>query len=94
MTRTYDVSRGTASAPLNQGESGSLSFYPDRDGIEVDFIIERPSWATLIEAKSAQTPSGSLLRGIRRVGRHLERSRPAQGMIVGNMRLSRGPKSA
>ena len=67
---------------MNQGETGSLSFYRDRGGGEVDFIIERPSGLTLIEAKSSQTPSGSLLRGIRRVRKHLEGTRPIEGIVV------------
>lgn len=67
---------------MNQGETSTLSFYRDRDNAEVDFIIERPSGLILIEAKSSQTPSGSLLSGIRRVRRHLEGSRPVQGMVV------------
>ena len=67
---------------MNQGETSALSFYRDRDNAEVDVIIERPSGLTLIEAKSSQTPSGSLLSGIRRVRRHLEGSRPVQGMVV------------
>ncbi len=67
---------------MNQGETSALSFYRDRDNAEVDVIIERPSGLILIEAKSSQTPSGSLLSGIRRVRRHLEGSRPVQGMVV------------
>ena len=67
---------------MNRGETSALSFYRDRDNAEVDFIIERPSGLTLIEAKSSQTPSGSLLSGIRRVRRHLEGSRPIEGVVV------------
>ena len=80
---------------MNQGEPGSLSFYRDRDGVEVDFIIERPSGLTLIEAKSTQTPSGSLLSGIRRVRRYFEGSRPIQGVVVygGNEVQSRSEAS-
>lgn len=67
---------------MNEGETSPISFYRDRDNAEVDFVIEHPSGLTLIEAKSSQTPSGSLLSGIRRVRRHLEGSRPIQGMVV------------
>ena len=67
---------------MNEGETSPISFYRDRDNAEVDFIIERPSGLTLIEAKSSQTPSGSLLSGIRRVRRHLEGSRTIEGMVV------------
>ena len=56
----------------NRGERGGLSFYRDRDGAEVDLVIERPQQVTLIEAKSAETASSSLFAGARRVRRHLD----------------------
>ena len=56
----------------NRGERGGLSFYRDRDGAEVDLMIERPQQVTLIEAKSAETASSSLFAGARRVRRHLD----------------------
>ncbi len=56
---------------MNLGEPRGLSFYRNRDGAEVDLVIEGPSRLTLIEAKSAQTPSSNLLDGARRVQRHL-----------------------
>ncbi len=56
---------------LNRGESRGLSFYRNRDGAEVDLVIERPSRLTLVEAKSSQTPSASLFDGALRVRRHL-----------------------
>ena len=55
----------------NQGETGGLSFYRDRNGAEADLIVERPSRVTLVEAKSAETPSSSWLQETRRVQRHL-----------------------
>ena len=55
----------------NAGETGGLSFYRDRDGAEVDLVIENPDGVTLVEAKSSQTASRSLFDGARRVGRHL-----------------------
>ena len=56
---------------MNLGEPRGLSFYRNRDGAEADLVIEGPSRLTLIEAKSAQTPSSNLLDGARRVQRHL-----------------------
>ncbi len=56
----------------NRGESAGLSFYRDRDGAEVDLVIERPQQVTLVEAKSAETASSSLFAGARRVRRHLD----------------------
>ena len=55
----------------NRGESGGLSYYHDRNGAEVDLIVERPPRYTLVEAKSAATASTSLFLGVRRVRRHL-----------------------
>ena len=56
---------------MNLGETRGLFFYRNRDGAEVDLIIEHPSSVTLVEAKSSQTPSSSLFDGARRVRRHL-----------------------
>ena len=56
---------------LNRGETRSLYFYRNRDGAEVDLVIEHPSGLTLVEAKSSQTPSASLFRGALRVQRQL-----------------------
>ena len=56
---------------LNRGETRGLSFYRNRDGAEVDLVIEHPSRLTLVEAKSSQTPSASLFDGAVRVQRHL-----------------------
>ena len=56
---------------MNRGEAGGLTFYRDRDGAEVDLVIEDPSEITLVEAKSSETASSSLLSGARRVRRHL-----------------------
>ena len=55
----------------NLGETRGLFFYRNRDGAEVDLVIEHPSGVTLVEAKSSQTPSSSLFEGVYRVGRHL-----------------------
>lgn len=56
---------------LNRGETRRLFFYRNRDGAEVDLVIEHPSRLTLVEAKSSQTSSSSLFGGALRVQRHL-----------------------
>ncbi len=56
---------------MNMGESRGLSFYRNRDGVEVDLVIENSSGVTLMEAKASQTPSSSLFDGALRVQRHM-----------------------
>ena len=68
---------------MNRGETGGLSFYRDRDGAEVDLVIQGPSAVTLVEAKSAETASSSLFDGSRRVRRHLAGAgRPYDVVVV------------
>ena len=55
---------------INRGESDGLSFYRDRNGAEIDLVIEQPKRIALVEAKSAATPSSSLFAGAKRVRRH------------------------
>ena len=66
----------------HRGESGGLSFYRDRNGAELDLVIEEPDGLTLIEAKSAATLSSSLLAGARRVRPRLEGLRPRCDVAV------------
>ena len=47
-----------------------LSFYRDRNGAEVDLVIDRPNRLTLVECKSGATPSAGLLASARRVAGH------------------------
>ena len=51
----------------HRGLNRGLSFYRDRSGTEVDLVIEHPERLTLIETKSAATPSTSFLTTARRV---------------------------
>jgi len=51
----------------HQGLRRGLSFYRDRSGTEVDLVIEHPERLTLIETRSAATPSTSFLTTARRV---------------------------
>ena len=64
----------------NQGLTGGLSFYRDRNGAEVDLIIEGPDGVSLVEAKAAATPSSRLLAGALRVRGHLAESHPARAL--------------
>ena len=66
----------------NMGETRGLFFYRNRDGAEVDLLIERPSSITLVEAKSSQTPSSSLFDDARRVSRHLAASSVPCDVVV------------
>lgn len=56
---------------MNRGESRSLFHYRDRDGCEVDLVIEAPAGPRLIEVKAAQTAAGDFFEGLRRARRHL-----------------------
>ena len=68
---------------LNRGETRGLYFYRNRDGAEVDLVIEHPSRLTLVEAKSSQTPSASQFGGALRVQRHLaDASLPSEIVVV------------
>ena len=57
-----------------KGEANGISFYRDRNGAEVDLVVETPNRTTIVEAKSSETPSSSLFDGSRRVQRHLAQS--------------------
>jgi len=76
----------------NRGETRGLSFYRDRNGAEVDLVIERSGGLTLVEAKSAATPSSSLFRGAERVRRHFRDVDPPDVIVVygGEERQERG----
>ena len=54
----------------NRGRTGGLWFYRDRNGAEVDLVVDEPGGLTLLEAKSSTTASSSLFDGARRVRRH------------------------
>lgn len=70
MFETWVVSE-ISKQRANRGESRRPFFYRDRNGAEVDLVIERPSGLTLLEAKSAATPAASMFRGTDRVRNHL-----------------------
>ena len=66
----------------HRGEHAGLSFYRDRNGAELDLIVEEPDALALIEAKSAATPSSSLFAGVERVHPHLGGLRPRCDVAV------------
>ena len=68
----------------NRGRTGGLWFYREnRNGAEVDLVIDQPAGLTLIEAKSSTTASSSLFDGARRVRRHFaSSSRPCDVAIA------------
>jgi predicted AAA+ superfamily ATPase len=57
LFETWVVSE-IAKAHLHRGRRPRLSFYRDRNGLEIDLILERGADLVLVEAKSGQTPSG------------------------------------
>ena len=80
----------------HHGEPKGLSFYRDKNGAEVDLIVQRPSGTMLVEAKSAETASSSLFDGAKRVRRHLVRSSGRCSVVViygGEQRQRRGTDS-
>ena len=66
----------------HRGESRGLSFYRDRNGAEIDLVVEEADCLTLIEAKSAATPSSRLFDGVVRVRRHVQDLRPRCSVAV------------
>jgi hypothetical protein len=68
---------------MNRGESTGLSFYRDRNGAEVDLIVERSDGLTLVEAKASQTAASSLFSSVQRVRGHLDDpARPCDVVVV------------
>ena len=67
---------------LNRGESRGLYFYRNREGAEVDLVIERPAGCTLVEAKSAGTANASLFDRALRVQGHLTGAGLACDVVV------------
>ncbi len=67
---------------INRGERGGLCFYRDRNGAEVDLVIERPVGLTLVEAKSTMTASSTLFNGVRRVRGHFDNVSHSCNVVV------------
>ncbi len=58
----------------NRGETGGVSFFRDRNGLEADFVIKSPVGTVIVEAKSSKTASPSLFDSPGRVQRLLSSS--------------------
>lgn len=67
---------------MNHGDFQGLSFYRDRNGAEVDLIIEQPSRRTIVEAKSSETASSNLFAGALRVQKHIGQSTHPDSVVV------------
>lgn len=67
---------------LNRGETPDLSFYRDKNGREVDLIVNRHGAATPVEIKSAATFSTSFTDGIQFFRSTFPNCRP--GVVVYN----------
>lgn len=61
-----------AKAHLHRGRRPRLSFYRDSSGLEIDLILERGTELTLVEIKSARTPSGQFFNAFDRLAASLE----------------------
>ncbi len=56
---------------LNAGEPSGLHHYREHNGVEADVVIDRGGSLTIVEAKSAATPTPALLAGAMRAREHL-----------------------
>ena len=61
-----------AKAHLHRGRRPRLSFYRDSSGLEIDLILERGTDLTLVEIKSARTPSGQYFNAFDRLAASFE----------------------
>ena len=66
----------------NRGNPARLGFYRDRNGAEAGLIVERPHGVTLVDARSAMTPSASLFQGAERVRRNLAEVAGRRSVVV------------
>ncbi len=60
-----------AKAHLHRGRRPRLSFYRDRNGLEIDLILEKGADLVLVEMKSGQTPSGEHFNAFERFAESL-----------------------
>jgi predicted AAA+ superfamily ATPase len=70
LFETWVVSE-IAKAHLHRGRRPRLSFYRDSSGFEIDLVLERGTDLTLVEIKSAQTPSGHYFDAFQRLAEAL-----------------------
>jgi hypothetical protein len=74
-------------AYANRGEPPPLSFFRDRAGNEVDFILDRGPDTLAVEVKAGRTPSAAYFDGLEQLRRNLEsrktkRAKPYRGAVV------------
>ncbi len=79
---------------FHRGEAGGLSCFRDRSGAEADLVVDAGrDGVTIVEAKSAETPSPILFAGARRARRRLdleERNAPVLVVHGGDAPQRRG----
>jgi hypothetical protein len=68
-----------------------MSFYRDSSGLEIDLVLERGTDLVLVEAKSAQTPSGQLVSAFERFAAALDK--PAAPRVAGRVVVYGGDES-
>ena len=73
-----------AKAHFHRGRRPRLSFYRDRDRLEIDLVLERGNELVLVEIKSAQTPSGKQFAAFERFAQAFggQERRPIAGRYV------------
>ena len=80
-----------AKAHLHRGRRPRLSFYRDRNGLEIDLILEKGADLVLVEIKSGQTPSGEHFSALERFAEALT-TQPAPN-ITGRIVVYGGAES-
>lgn len=66
----------------NAGERAGLHFYRDRNGVEADLLVERPSGILVVEAKAGTTVTADLLSPAQRVQEALGLPESRQPVVV------------
>lgn len=66
----------------NAGEMGGVLHYRDRQGTEVDLVVDRPEGLVLVEVKAAQTVTRSLYAPALRVAEMLRDDRPIEVRVI------------
>jgi len=90
LFETWVVSE-IAKAHLHRGRRPRLSFYRDRNGLEIDLILEKGADLLLVEVKAGQTPSGKHFAAFERFAESLARQPAAR--IAGRVVVYGGAES-
>lgn len=67
---------------MNRGETGSLAYYRDKDGVEADLVVEHGDRLVVVEAKAAATPSSAVASAAARAHAHLAGEGPPVESVV------------